>query len=520
MSSPTPPQLLIHNRFIAFLIWQSITSSSIFLLFKLLTIPTQPFLLSLLTFLAFQFSQFIFSLSLSFLSSPKHCSPLSPLQLSYAFIRFLFVSGDSFSSLDFRRRFYLSLRLILFLLAASFSGFLSLVCASGFCDFRGFGFGFVYGLLYVYFHRWVLEFPIIQRPPFYSFKMKLPLAVKQAFKLSSSVYLCSSVLLAFLPNHFNSYVTLRKFITEQIILFSGSFSMFICWELSHHLHQVLHTKRFVFAPPKWSAAAETNPSEPLLAALEESTPGSLPQYLAYLDLCMVCENNVDTWRRAAFFEETGETYKRVVAVCLQPLEHLASTVAEGFESQSVDKAYQQLNQLQPQNDLQLDPKCYEPLNNFQQFAWCARTAAFLTVRSHTEDRFGVAQLSGSNAAVISTLLSCLLAAEALMGKKTNLQTSHQLMGPGGIKWATPNTVRREIVVVKKISGPLYSKAYAIADVLKTSIYSIVSAFHDEMLASEKAGHLHKDWLISGKPLFGNNELLLQKLRLFLDFRAS
>lgn len=428
---------------------------------------------------------------------------------------------------EFRRRALVSARFVVFVVVAGISGALSVVCLCGFdgfqliarLGFRGFVFGVLYGLFDVYKKRWVLEFPIIQRPLFYSFKMGLPLAIKRALKLSNVAYLFLSVLQVFLPEQFKSGGTIGQFITEQIILYIGSFSVVFCWELSHHLHQVLHTKRFLFAPPKGSAAAETNPSEPLLAALEESIPDSLPQYLAYLDLCMVCENNVDTWRRAAFFEETGETYKRVVAACLRPLEQLASNLSEGLEGCFVDKAHQLSNQLQSPTDSQLDSRHCEPLNNFQKYAWCARAVASLTAWSHEEDRFGVAQLTGSNAAVTSTLISSLLAVEAFMGKKTSLQPQH-LMGPAAIKWNTPNTGRRDVVTTKKQGGPQHAKAYAMADVLRTSVYSIVSTFHDEMFTSNKAGLFEKDWVIKSKPLFGTYELLVQKLHHFLDFRAN
>jgi len=85
-----------------------------------------------------------------------------------------------------------------------------------------------------------------QRPLFYSFKMGLPLAIKRALKLSNVAYLCSAALLVFLPDQFKSGGTMGQFITEQIILYIGSFSVFLCWELSHHLHQVSINVLIVF----------------------------------------------------------------------------------------------------------------------------------------------------------------------------------------------------------------------------------------------------------------------------------
>lgn len=414
--------------------------------------------------------------------------------------------------------------------AAGVSGALGLVslCWGDFgwrLGFRGFAVGVFYGVWYLYQRQWMLEFPIIQRPSFFSFKMGLPLAAQRALRLSTVAHLFSAVLAVFIPHESEGQATIGKFIIEQITLFTGTFVVLLCWELSHHLHQVLHAKRIVFAPPKGSAAAETNPSEPLLAALEESTSRSLIQYHAYLDLCMVCENNVDTWRRAAFFEETGETYKRVVAACLKPLEQLASELGEGLESNnSVDKSFHLSKQLKSPTNLRPDSRLNEAFHDFQMCAWCARIVASLTVHSHKEDRFGVAQLSGSNASAMSMLLSCLLAVEALMGKKTNLQSPQQLIGPSSIKWATQSSGRREVtatgVIVKRRGNPLYSKAYSMSDLLRTSIYCIVSAFHDEMVNSAKCGFLEKEWIISSKPLYGTRELLLQKLRLFLEFRAN
>ncbi|XVF23001.1 hypothetical protein REPUB_Repub13aG0000100 [Reevesia pubescens] len=482
--------MVAKNRLIGFLLWQSIPSSLIFLVFTTMIVtwrsPTSIFI----SFFSFHLSQLLFSVSLSTVSSsqPK-----------------------------------LKCILLVLLVAAAGSGCVSAVSfcgVNGRVAFKGFAFGFFYALFYIYKRRWALQFPIIQRSPFFSFKMVIPSGIRLSLKLSAAAYLFSDLLLVFLPRHFNSELQLGNLFAQHIISFSVSFSMFLCWEVTHHLHQVLHTKRFIFAPPKGSTAAETNPSEPLLAALEESSPTSLQRYLAYLDLCMVCENSADYWRRAAFFEETGETYRRVAAVCLRPLEQLASNLGQHLEGSLDGKAYQISDQLQSSTDAQLNSKCYELMNNFQLYTWSARAIASLTAHSRKEDRFGVAQLSGTNASVISTLIACLLAIETFMGKKSSLEPSQHLVGAVGIKWAALSTGRRGVRTGKRRDGPLYLKAYAMADVLRTSIYCIVSAFHNEMLANAKAGLLEKDWITSVKPPFGTPELLLQKLHLFLDFQAS
>ncbi|KAL8457182.1 hypothetical protein ACS0TY_035143 [Phlomoides rotata] len=536
---------IIKHRFLSFLIWQSLQSTFLLLLTKTLTLspftknPYTPNFHSLVSFISFHLSLLLFAVSLFFVSSTHPLPYASPFQISLSFIRLIFVSGGENNLL--RRKVRVSLSFLLFVILCAVTGAVSVISVCWGCDvyydaesrwtrvgilgnlgFRGFAVGLLYGLHYVYKQRWVFGFPIIQRPPFFSFKMALPISVGQAFRFSTVAYGLSGVLALFLPIEYRNQSSMGQFIVEQIIFYIGSFVVFLCWELSHHLHQILHTKRFVFAPPKGSAAAETNPSEPLLATIEESTPNSLLQYLAYLDLCMVCENNVDTWRRAAFFEETGETYKRVIDACLRPLEQFTQKLAEGLESSSAEKSMQLSDQLSSPAERLAVLKLHESFFDSQLYAWCARIVASLTARSRKEDKFGVAQLSGSNVAVISTLLSSLLAVETLIGKKTNIQSAH-LMGPAGIKWATINTGRRESTsgAMGKIRGsPLYAKAYSLADVLKTSTYCIVSAFHNEMVSSGKAGLLEKDWIISSKPLYGTHELLLHKLRLFLDFQAS
>ncbi|KAJ6831510.1 uncharacterized protein M6B38_349085 [Iris pallida] len=441
-SSSIPPSEIIKNRYLGFLIWQSLATAPIHLLLS----PSP----RLLSFLLLHLSLLLLSLSLFLLSSPHpHPSAPPPLLLSSLLKSLIAGGGSSPSSADARHRSRRTLASAAFLLASAMSGSLAVAAVAGRrggvleAGAAGAVLGLGFGADYLYRRRWVFGFPIIQRTLYYSFKMGLSSSAKQALKLSTVSFFSSTVLMIFLPDQFKSKTTRVQFIIQLIYFYVGMSAVSFCWELSHHLLQVMHTKRCSFAPPQGSAAAETNPSEPLLEALEQSSPRSLLQYLAYLDLCMVSESNVEPWRRAAFFEETGETYRRIISVCLRPLEQLTSRLAEGLEGISKDKSDMLSQQLISPTDSYGDSRLHEAFNDLQVCTWSARTVAALTARSRWEDRYGVAQLTSCNSTVVSTLLCTLMAVEVCLGKKTSPQPA-QFMGPANIRWATGSTGRRDI----------------------------------------------------------------------------
>ncbi|WOL16856.1 hypothetical protein Cni_G25644 [Canna indica] len=539
-STSSPSSLadeVVKNRWLGFLIWQSIVSAAVHIPASLLlrqfsgpSSSSSSAAALLFSFLAFHLSLLLLSLAFFLLSSP-HPDPAASLpDLAAAALRVSLkslvggFSRPSFTAV-FARRARRAVASAVFLLICGVAGFLSAVAI---CRdeksivgvaFRGLVFGLVYGLHYVSRKRWILQFPIIQRPLFYSFKIGLSSSLKRAMKLSVQAYVCSSILVLFMPDQFKSKTTTRKFIVQQLNFYLGLLTVSICWELSHHLVQIVHTRRCIFAPPQGSAAAGTNPSETLLETLEESNQRSLVQYLAYLDLCIVSEGNSEPWRRAAFFEETGETYRRVTNVCLKPIEQLTSRLAEGLEGLTMGESDFLSKQLNSPAHIQMDSRIHEALNDFQICSWCARALGALTARSKLEDRCGVAQLTGCNKAVVSTLLSCLLAVEACLGKKTSAQPTHML-GPASIRWAKMNPGKRDVspMTSKRRSAILHAKAYAMADVLRTSVYQVVSSFQLDMHANAKPSVL-ENWIVEGKPLYSTREILMEKLCIFLCYSA-
>lgn len=173
------------NRFLGFLLWQSVQSTVLYFLCKSLLLspfapnPFTPSILGFFAFITFHLSLLLFSASLFAVASPQPHTPASPLELALGLVRAVFVSGGPPPPPEFRRRARISLTFVLFVASSALSGFLSLisVCWNNFGDsvgqkyywqllgtlgFRGLAVGFFYGLCYLYKKRWVLQFPIIQ----------------------------------------------------------------------------------------------------------------------------------------------------------------------------------------------------------------------------------------------------------------------------------------------------------------------------------------------------------------------
>ncbi|KAL6899530.1 hypothetical protein ACP4OV_006188 [Aristida adscensionis] len=392
--------------------------------------------------------------------------------------------------------------------------------------FRGAVLGAVFAAHYFARRRWLLQFPVVQRPLFYGLKMGLLPSGKRALKVSLQAFCLSFVLILLLLRQFRIGGSIGRQIVTQISIFVVTTCVSFCLEISHHFVQLVHTRNCSFAPPQSTAAAEANPTEFILETLEQSDPRSLIQYLAYQDLCVVSECNLEPWRRSAFFEESGETYKRIVTACLKPLEDFTSKIAEALEVSTTDKPElisQQSKLFSAFDDSQLKTLKYDPFNLLGSTicTWCAWTLAALTAHSRQEDRYGVAQLTGCNAAVMSTLLSALVAIEACLGKKTN-PLPVQSLGPESIRWANFSTGRKGsgIAIASTQRGGLHAKAYAMADVLRTSVYQIVSAFLADLRANAKPSSLEKNWISEGrKPVYGSQAVLVQKLGLFIEYHA-
>lgn len=176
---PSPPSV-IKDRRLGFLIWQSISTASIYLLSSLLLLPLplrrRQFSLSnfLLSFLALQAFLLLLSSSFLLLQSPAPVPAASLLELLTSLLKSAFkciiggFSGSVFAE-DSGSRAWRSLKSIIFLVVCVVAGTFSVVSACWDSDegayalgMRGAVFGLVYGAHYLFRKRWILQFPVIQ----------------------------------------------------------------------------------------------------------------------------------------------------------------------------------------------------------------------------------------------------------------------------------------------------------------------------------------------------------------------
>lgn len=177
---PSPPSV-IKDRRLGFLIWQSISTASIYLLSSLLLLPLplhrrRHFSLSdfLLSFLSLQAFLLLLSSSLLILLSPSPVPAASLPELFISLLKSTFkcviggFSGSVFTE-DSGSRARRSLKSIFFLVVCLVAGTFSVVAACWDSDegayalgIRGAVFGLVYGAHYLFRKRWILKFPIIQ----------------------------------------------------------------------------------------------------------------------------------------------------------------------------------------------------------------------------------------------------------------------------------------------------------------------------------------------------------------------
>ncbi|MCO5573759.1 hypothetical protein L7F22_027533 [Adiantum nelumboides] len=521
------------------------------------------FVEKLLRFLLFSTSQIIFLLGEALVTHPEDKDAATATDIIFGFLKLAWraIVGASLDKDSARDNAFLVRKLqtsrdrALFVFSCAISGALSLVSLTW--NFpshlsareeacRGAALGLLYAFWHLYTKRMILRFPIIQvhtsyfyrhikqhvhvvsrRSPFFTLKLGLKDMLWRSLKLAgisvpfaeSSILILNTSTFAVNQNDFE-----MSFIARELgFMVSAAFTALL-WEIAHHLVEALHTRRFRFAPPFGTSAAETNPSDMLLLALEETEKSSLTHYLATLDLCMLSEHNSDTWRLYALFEETGETYSVLMSICLKPLNMLTVKLAKGLDELSGAYAKHSLEQQMKSAGQDVITPAYQILRDYQLCSWCARILSSLTASSKFIDRYGVAQLRGCNGAVVSSLISCLLVIEVYLGRRSSTHPG-QMIGSQNIKWTIPS--RGTVVDPGKKQGfpfskksELYKKAYAMADVLRTSLYQIVSTFRKEMFLSGPAGMTisEKDWLDRGQPLYGTRELHIQILRLLLDFR--
>eukprot|EP00850_Spirogloea_muscicola_P009487 SM000053S17444 [mRNA] locus=s53:449406:462681:+ [translate_table: standard] len=377
-----------------------------------------------------------------------------------------------------------------------------------------------------------LSFPAIQRRFVFRVKLSLPQACRSAIELAATA------LVAFAARRLwagrGAVWGSRHFLQDLPALLTPLALASFCCSLCSILVQasVIMTERQVFAPPPGSAAAERDPAGLLLAALEhKGSDGDacLLRHLALLDLCLLAEQDGGSWQRTMLFEKSGSTYRRVISQCLNELDGMTGVLTRTLQAppKQAGSAVAPQAQLSQSEGKPRVPAVNEVmrlvLRSYQLCCWSARAAAMLTARSKVEDRYGVAQLGRHNACVVSSLLSLLLATEALAklcstGGNSKKYMDHPLTRLQGL-WSARRRTHRYIL--SRQAAVVHVPIAALEDVVRASLYAIVGAFEDDMLLRTKLDGrpvICTEWLQPAKPLFGSLDVHRDKLERLLNYK--
>eukprot|EP00850_Spirogloea_muscicola_P013416 SM000091S24574 [mRNA] locus=s91:123792:137528:+ [translate_table: standard] len=383
-----------------------------------------------------------------------------------------------------------------------------------------------------------LSFPALQRRFIFRVKLSLPQACSSAVELAATALVAFAALRLWAAR--GAVWGSRHFSQDLPALLTALALASFCCSLCSILApcclalQVIMTERQVFAPPPGSAAAERDPAGLLLAALEHKGndgDACLLRHLALLDLCLLAEQDGGSWQRTMIFEKSGSTYRRVISQCLSELDGMTGVLTRALQAppkQAGSAAALQAQLWQSEGKPRV-PAVNEVmrlvLRSYQLCCWSARAAAMLTARSKVEDRYGVAQLGRHNACVVSSLLSLLLAAEALAklcgtGGNSKKYMNHPLTRLQGL-WSARKRTHRYIP--SRQAAVVHAPIAALEDVVRTSLYAIVGAFEDDMLLRTKPDGrpvISTEWLQPAKPLSGSLDVHRDKLEGLLNFKEE
>jgi len=209
----------VKKRWIRCLVWQQVVGTVLWISWDMaislafscfgwmpLSEGALPSLWGFFRFLVFQICLAMLLVAHCIVTSPEEKAAASVWEMTGGLMGAVLGGGGGRRRGVLRRRAQTSGDWFLFVLISTLGGFLALFSVTGglmqmdvlapfHMALRGAALGFIYGLHYVYKKRWVLSFPIIQRPLFFQSEDGHPLSSKKSSEAIcfSTPFLCLNV---------------------------------------------------------------------------------------------------------------------------------------------------------------------------------------------------------------------------------------------------------------------------------------------------------------------------------------